>query len=49
MANCVEVADLGSAFAVRDSKDRQGPALVFSTKAWATFLDSAKRGTFNLR
>ncbi|REF35738.1 DUF397 domain-containing protein [Thermasporomyces composti] len=47
--NCVEVADLGSAFAVRDSKNPQGPALVFSASAWASFLEGAKKGTFNLR
>ncbi|GAB2958768.1 hypothetical protein GCM10027280_54360 [Micromonospora polyrhachis] len=37
--DCVEVADnLPGAVAVRDSKDRQGPALVFTPAAWRSFL-----------
>jgi hypothetical protein len=36
--NCVEVADLGSALAVRDSKNPTGPVLVWSRDEWATFL-----------
>ena len=34
-SNCVEVADLGTAVAVRDSKDPNGPALVFTSEARA--------------
>ncbi|MEQ7125603.1 DUF397 domain-containing protein [Actinopolymorpha sp. B11F2] len=49
MSNCVEVADLGARIAVRDSKDRRGPALVFSAGAWSSFVGSAKKGEFNLR
>jgi len=48
MSNCVEVADLGSRFAVRDSKDRQGPKLIFSAVAWSSFVSGAKKGEFNL-
>jgi hypothetical protein len=37
--NCVEVAqNLPHEVMVRDSKDREGPVLVFSRDAWAAFL-----------
>jgi len=42
-ANCVEVADHGSQVLVRDTKDRQGPALAFSTEAWRRFAEQVKR------
>lgn len=38
---CVEVAVLGGAVAVRDSKRTDGPALVFSPQEWRGFLDAA--------
>ncbi|MFI7577528.1 DUF397 domain-containing protein [Micromonospora sp. NPDC049497] len=42
--NCVEVADnLHGVVCVRDSKDRQGPALVFGPAAWQAFVEHAKR------
>lgn len=44
---CVEVADLGGAVALRDSKDPQGPALVFTPLEWDCFLDGARNGEFN--
>jgi Domain of unknown function (DUF397) len=47
-ANCVEVADLGHAVAVRDSKDPTGPVLVFTPKEWSAFLASAKDHEFDL-
>lgn len=38
---CVEVADnLPGTVPVRDSKNPQGPALVFPTRAWALFVNS---------
>ncbi len=41
---CVEVARLnGGAHAVRDSKDPQGPALMFAPSAWRSFLDAVRR------
>jgi hypothetical protein len=46
-SNCVEVADLGDAVAVRDSKDPQGPALVFASNQWDAFVDRAKEGGFD--
>ena len=45
--NCVEVALLDTAVAVRDSKDPEGPALVFTPDAWATFMAGAKGGEFD--
>jgi hypothetical protein len=39
--NCVEVAgNLPGVVGVRDSKDRQGPALAFTPTAWRAFLDT---------
>ncbi len=46
--NCVEVAYLGAGVAVRDSKDRSGPALMFTPAEWTAFVDSAKNGEFDL-
>lgn len=46
-ANCVEVAALpDSGFAVRDSKNPQGPDLRFSTSAWTEFLSGVRAGEF---
>ncbi|WFE32797.1 DUF397 domain-containing protein [Micromonospora sp. WMMD975] len=39
---CVEVADLRDGVAVRDSKDKAGPALAFDATGWRTFIDSLK-------
>ncbi|MDG4818556.1 DUF397 domain-containing protein [Micromonospora sp. WMMD956] len=36
--NCVEVATADGRVAVRDSKDREGPALVFAPAAWGAFV-----------
>ncbi|HEY6738170.1 MAG TPA: DUF397 domain-containing protein, partial [Actinopolymorphaceae bacterium] len=47
--NCVEVAGLGSRFAVRDSKDPEGPKLVFSPADWASFVAGTRQGDFTLR
>lgn len=39
--DCVEVADNHpGAVPVRDSKNPEGPALVFPTHAWAAFINS---------
>ncbi|MEU1983825.1 DUF397 domain-containing protein [Nocardia sp. NPDC019395] len=44
---CVEVAFIeGDVVGVRDSKDRGGPALSFSSAAWAAFTVSARSGLF---
>jgi hypothetical protein len=36
--NCVEVALIGTATALRDSKNTTGPALVLPSTAWTAFL-----------
>ena len=46
--NCVEVAILDADVAVRDSKNRSGPALVFNAAQWTAFVNSAKDGEFDL-
>lgn len=43
--DCVEVAgNQGDGVAVRDSKDRTGPVLLFAPGAWDAFLTSLKNG-----
>ncbi|WP_221329796.1 DUF397 domain-containing protein [Actinoplanes sp. L3-i22] len=46
--NCVEVAMLEEGIAVRDSKNRTGPALMFTSAEWTAFVDSAKDGEFDI-
>ncbi|WP_432095440.1 DUF397 domain-containing protein [Streptomyces sp. bgisy100] len=42
---CVEVAPgLPGIVPVRDSKDPQGPALVFPAEAWTAFVTAVKAG-----
>ncbi|MFY1637422.1 DUF397 domain-containing protein [Solwaraspora sp. WMMB335] len=43
---CVEVANLGHAYALRDSKNPDGPVLVFTPEEWDCFLDGAEKGEF---
>ncbi|SFE19436.1 protein of unknown function [Actinacidiphila alni] len=45
--SCIEVADgHTSVVPVRDSKDPQGPALVFTADAWSAFVADVKAGVF---
>lgn len=45
---CVEVADnLPDVVAVRDSKDRSGPALVFGRQQWAAFVTATRHGHYD--
>ncbi|WP_459249101.1 DUF397 domain-containing protein [Streptomyces youssoufiensis] len=45
--NCVEVAPgFPGVVPVRDSKDPNGPALAFSSSAWAAFVAGVKAGDF---
>ena len=47
--DCVEVAVLPDASrAVRDSKDPDGPKLIFSPAEWRTFTTSVKCGELDL-
>jgi hypothetical protein len=41
--DCVELASVPGTVAVRDSKDPDGPRLVFGRRAFAVFLTSVKR------
>jgi Domain of unknown function (DUF397) len=47
--NCVEVAIKGSAVAVRDSKDPDGPKLTFTCQDWAFFIRRLKDGEHEVR
>ncbi len=44
---CVEVAFLPDHTAARDSKNADGPALVFGRTQWRGFIQQAKTGTFD--
>lgn len=45
--SCVEIADgFPGIVPVRDSKDPEGPALVFPAESWASFMASVKGGAF---
>jgi hypothetical protein len=46
--NCVEVAFVDSAIAVRDSKHPEGPVLLFTQAEWDAFVGGAKDGEFDL-
>lgn len=46
--SCVEIADVGSVAAVRDSKDRNGPKLIFAAYEWRSFLDGIKADALGL-
>jgi hypothetical protein len=45
---CVEVADLTASgrVAIRDSKDKAGPALVIPTESFAAFVAAVREGHF---
>ncbi|GLW96992.1 DUF397 domain-containing protein [Microtetraspora sp. NBRC 16547] len=45
---CVEVAsNLPGVIAVRDSKDPDGPRLLFTPAEWRAFVDGVKDGEFD--
>jgi hypothetical protein len=49
--NCVEVADLiseNNQIAIRDSKDKAGPALLVTPTAWSTFISDVRAGRYLL-
>ncbi|MFF8772718.1 DUF397 domain-containing protein [Kitasatospora sp. NPDC015120] len=46
-SNCVEVAGgVTGVVPVRDSKDPDGPSLLFEVEAWVSFLTGIKGGEF---
>ncbi|MFC5664522.1 DUF397 domain-containing protein [Kitasatospora misakiensis] len=47
---CIEVADgFPGVMPVRDSKDPNGPALLFSADSWQTFVAAVRDGEFDGR
>jgi hypothetical protein len=44
---CVELARIGGVVGVRDSKEPNGPILVFTVEEIAAFLDGASKGEFD--
>jgi hypothetical protein len=45
---CVEVGLVDGQIAVRDSKDRRGPVLLFTAHEWEAFLGGARDGEFEI-
>jgi hypothetical protein len=45
---CVEVALLDGRIAVRDSKDKGGPVLLFTAREWEAFVGGVRGGEFDL-
>jgi Domain of unknown function (DUF397) len=45
--NCVEVAFVDGAIAVRDSKNPTGPALLYTRDEWDAFIGGVKDGEFD--
>lgn len=43
---CVEMAFVDGQVGVRDSKDPEGPMLVFTAHEWEAFLAGAREGQF---
>ena len=44
---CVEVAFVEGRVAVRDSKDRGGPILVFTSLEWVAFIEAVRDREFD--
>ena len=44
---CVEIASTTSKIAIRDSKDPDGPILVYTPAEFKAFLDGARNGEFD--
>jgi hypothetical protein len=47
-SGCVEVTLTEGAIAVRDSKDRSGPILLFNGPEWQAFVGAVRMGEFDL-
>jgi hypothetical protein len=48
LSGCVEVAYVDGRVALRDSKDRGGPVLMFDPDEWGAFLANVRDGQFDL-
>jgi hypothetical protein len=46
--NCVEVAFVDGAIAMRDSKNPSGSVLIFTPSEWDAFVEGAKDGEFDI-
>jgi Domain of unknown function (DUF397) len=46
--NCVEIAFVDGAIAMRDSKHPEGPVLLFTQAEWDAFVEGAKDGEFDI-
>ena len=46
-SGCVEVASVDGAIAVRDSKDRSGPTLIYTPAEWEAFIGGVRDGEFD--
>jgi len=46
---CVEARTQGESVEVRDTKDRSGPVLTFTSEAWTSFLKDVREGRYDLR
>ena len=46
--NCVEVLFTADSVTVRDAKDRNASALVFTVEEWREFVSRVKNGEFDL-
>jgi Domain of unknown function (DUF397) len=46
--DCVEFAELEDAVAVRDSKNPEQAALIFTRREWLAFIAGAKDGEFDI-
>ncbi|MFF7994942.1 DUF397 domain-containing protein [Kitasatospora xanthocidica] len=47
---CIQVANgFSTVTPVRDSKDPSGPALLFSSTAWQSFVTAVRTGEFDTR
>ncbi|MET9104980.1 DUF397 domain-containing protein [Streptomyces zhihengii] len=44
---CIELAKVGENIAMRNSRDPQGPALIFTKGELSAFLDGAVKGEFS--
>lgn len=45
--NCVEIAHINNHVAVRDSKNQEGPALIFTPDEWKAFVGGVRKGEFD--
>ena len=45
---CVEVAFVENRIAIRDSKNRRGPVLVFTPLEWEAFVGGIRDGEFDM-